>query len=103
MIAFCVLLFCNVAQKTGNIGIKPKRYTIDWCQATKERERVENSNPVTRYLDRRVAERGWHVCFADYMPYSRGFRFFRSKKFCAEEILLLAEVRSTWDHPTFLG
>ena len=26
--------------------------------ATKERERVENSNPVTRYLDRRVAERG---------------------------------------------
>merc|ERR1719387_2796773 len=67
------LLFMNVAQNGGSIGIKPKRYTIEWIEATKERERVENTNPVTRYLDRRRAERGstwiaqyhlpWHPYF----------------------------------------
>merc|ERR1712014_352688 len=47
-----------IFQNMGSIGIKPKRYTIEWIQATKERERQENCNPVTRYLDRRRAERG---------------------------------------------
>merc|ERR1712066_757137 len=57
----------------GSIGIKPKRYTIEWIQANKERERIENTNPVTRYLDRRRHERGgtwiaqyhlpWHPYF----------------------------------------
>mmetsp|Transcript_75066 Transcript_75066/g.169973 ORF Transcript_75066/g.169973 Transcript_75066/m.169973 type:complete len:214 (+) Transcript_75066:78-719(+) len=41
-----------IFQNMGSIGIKPKRYTIEWIQATKERERLENTNPVTRYLDR---------------------------------------------------
>merc|ERR1712070_168596 len=47
-----------IFQNAGSIGIKPKRYTIEWIQATKERERIENTNPVTRYLDRRREERG---------------------------------------------
>merc|ERR1712134_98453 len=47
-----------IFQNAGSIGIKPKRYTIEWIQATKERERIENTNPVTRYLDRRRNERG---------------------------------------------
>mmetsp|Transcript_69353 Transcript_69353/g.129559 ORF Transcript_69353/g.129559 Transcript_69353/m.129559 type:complete len:228 (+) Transcript_69353:53-736(+) len=45
-------------QNAGSIGIRPKRYTIEWIVATKERERIENTNPVTRYLDRRRSERG---------------------------------------------
>merc|ERR1712061_157171 len=44
-----ILIFKNA----NCIGIKPKRYTIDWLHAQKERERTENGNPVTRYLDRR--------------------------------------------------
>merc|ERR1712226_477972 len=47
-----------IFQNAGSIGIKPKRYTIEWMQATRERERQENTNPVTRYLDRRRTERG---------------------------------------------
>ena len=43
----------------GTFGIKPLRYTIEWMEAAKERERQENANPVTRYLDRRCAERGF--------------------------------------------
>merc|ERR1712060_460829 len=42
----------------GSIGIRPKRYTIEWMNAQRERERIENCNPVTRYLDRRRTERG---------------------------------------------
>jgi len=67
---FCVLTFVAIFQKAGTIGIKPKRYTIEWQQAMKERERVENSNPVTRYLDRRVAERGWHLPLGDVLPFT---------------------------------
>merc|ERR1711933_76520 len=62
-----------IFQNSGSIGIKPKWYTIEWLLATKERERQENTNPVTRYLDRRRAERGgtwiaqyhlpWHPYF----------------------------------------
>lgn len=64
-----ITVFLTLGQKTGNVGIKPKRYTIEWLQATKERERVENTNPVTRFLDRRCRERGWHMQWSDYMPY----------------------------------
>ncbi|CAK0823026.1 unnamed protein product, partial [Prorocentrum cordatum] len=47
-----------IFQNAGSVGIRPKRYTVEWLQATKERERIENTNPVTRYLDRRRTERG---------------------------------------------
>ncbi|CDJ62436.1 Chromosome II, complete genome, related [Eimeria necatrix] len=40
------------------VGIRPKRFTLEWMLANKERERAENSNPMTRYLDRRRKERG---------------------------------------------
>lgn len=53
----------------GSIGIRPKRYTQEWLVALKERERVENTNPVTRYLDRRRRERGAQFITADYLPY----------------------------------
>eukprot|EP00747_Dinoflagellata_sp_TGD_P099580 gnl/TRDRNA2_/TRDRNA2_167791_c0_seq1.p1 gnl/TRDRNA2_/TRDRNA2_167791_c0~~gnl/TRDRNA2_/TRDRNA2_167791_c0_seq1.p1 ORF type:complete len:229 (+),score=43.81 gnl/TRDRNA2_/TRDRNA2_167791_c0_seq1:62-748(+) len=52
------IVFMVIFQNMGSIGIKPKRYTIEWQNATKERERIENTNPVTRYLDRRRNERG---------------------------------------------
>jgi len=52
------IIFMIIFQNSGSIGIKPKRYTIEWMQATRERERQENTNPVTRYLDRRRNERG---------------------------------------------
>eukprot|EP00395_MALV-II_sp_L67-2_P000148 gene148-167_t len=73
VVVFCCILLVNLLQKSGNIGIKPKRYTIEWVRATKERERVENTNPVTRYLDRRYAERGYHVPLGDIMPYNAYF------------------------------
>jgi len=55
-------------QNAGSIGIKPKRYTQEWLVATKERERVENTNPITRYLDRRRRERGSQLNTADLLP-----------------------------------
>ncbi|CAD7932683.1 unnamed protein product [Amoebophrya sp. A25] len=55
------------------IGIKPKRFTIDWVMAAKERERCENGNPITRYLDRRISERGWHIVVGDYIPHHKYF------------------------------
>ena len=39
-----------VVQNAGSIGIKLERYTIEWMQAIEERERIENTNPVSRYL-----------------------------------------------------
>lgn len=50
------------------IGIRPKRYTVEWVEANKERERAENSNPVTRYLDRRRKERGPDWILEDFLP-----------------------------------
>lgn len=50
------------------IGIKPKRYTLEWMLANKERERAENSNPMTRYLDRRRKERGSNWLPEKYLP-----------------------------------
>merc|ERR1719379_139512 len=58
ILALMAITFMVIFQNAGSIGIKPKRYTIEWIQATKERERQENTNPVTRYLDRRRHERG---------------------------------------------
>ena len=60
--ALCIMV---VFQNGGSIGIKPKRYTIEWVEATKERERIENTNPVTRYLDRRRYERS-NIWIAQY-------------------------------------
>lgn len=64
-----MMLVANVQLKWNKIGIKPKRYTPEWICATKERERVENTNPVSRYLDRRYAERGHHVPLGEIMPH----------------------------------
>merc|ERR1719321_1044876 len=62
------LLTANMIQNLGSIGIRPKRFTPEWQSATKERERAENTNPVTRYLDRRREERGWQFMPSDYYP-----------------------------------
>lgn len=59
-----IFIFSNL----GSIGIKPKRYTIEWMEASKERDRAENTNAVTRYLDRRRKERGSHWLMEDYLP-----------------------------------
>lgn len=50
------------------LGIKPRRYTLEWMLANKERERAENSNPMTRYLDRRRQERGPNWLPEKYLP-----------------------------------
>eukprot|EP00388_Colpodella_angusta_P016102 GDKJ01039914.1.p1 GENE.GDKJ01039914.1~~GDKJ01039914.1.p1 ORF type:complete len:200 (+),score=47.58 GDKJ01039914.1:1-600(+) len=60
--AACVIAF------GGTIGIKPKRFTVEWLEAQKERDRIENSNAVTNYLDRRRKERGSHWLMKEYMP-----------------------------------
>jgi len=64
-----IVIAMNFIQNAGSIGIKPKRYTLEWIEASKERERVENNNPVTRYHDRRRAERGMNFVLGDYLPY----------------------------------
>merc|ERR1712000_310612 len=58
-----------IFQGGGSIGIKPKRYTTEWMQANKERERLENTNPVTRFLDRRKYERGGNWLFQYNLPW----------------------------------
>jgi hypothetical protein len=66
------LIIMVIFQNGGSVGIKPKRYTIEWVEATKERERIENTNPVTRYLDRRKHERSgnWLAQYAlPWHPY----------------------------------
>ncbi|KAK1442858.1 hypothetical protein BgAZ_303760 [Babesia gibsoni] len=50
------------------IGVKPKRYTIEWIEAQQERELAENTNPISRYLDRRRSERGPNWMLRNYMP-----------------------------------
>lgn len=49
----CGSVFLDEAPCAPLSGIKPKRFTTEWMLANKERERAENSNPMTRYLDRR--------------------------------------------------
>merc|ERR1712113_1083478 len=41
----------------------------EWMQTTKERERQENTNPVTRYLDRRRNERGGTFIAQYHLPW----------------------------------
>merc|ERR1719473_2632161 len=62
------IITANLIQNLGSIGIKPKRFTPEWQARLKDRERAENTNPVTRYLDRRRAERGPHPLGSDYYP-----------------------------------
>ncbi|ORM40806.1 uncharacterized protein BXIN_2267 [Babesia sp. Xinjiang] len=57
------------------IGVKPKRYTIEWIEAQKERELAENTNPISRYLDRRRSERGTNWMLRNYMPSHPYFLF----------------------------
>lgn len=63
-----ILIVVNIIQNAGSIGIKPKRFTLEWAEAAKERERCENTNPITRYHDRRRSERGHNLVFGDYLP-----------------------------------
>ncbi|KAK2194964.1 uncharacterized protein BdWA1_003556 [Babesia duncani] len=48
-----VFVLAFLIQTLPLVGVKPKRYTIEWIQAQKERELAENTNPISRYLDRR--------------------------------------------------
>ncbi|KAF8819570.1 Cg8 family protein, partial [Cardiosporidium cionae] len=72
-------IFCYfvsyVISNMGCIGVRPKRYTIEWMEASKERDRAENTNPFTRYLDRRRKERGPHWLLEDFMPTHPHFLF----------------------------
>lgn len=62
------MMIMTIVQNAGSIGIRPKRYTQEWMVALKERERVENTNPVTRYLDRRRRERGYQFSTWEHLP-----------------------------------
>lgn len=76
------------------IGVKPRRYTPEWIAAAKERERAENTNPVTRYLDRRRSERGVHFLLGNIMPYHQYFIWMRnSHDYEAAEKLLARKAR----------
>ncbi|AFZ79163.1 hypothetical protein BEWA_020090 [Theileria equi strain WA] len=57
-----------IIQNAFLIGIKPKRYTIEWINASKERDLAENTNPISRYLDRRRSERGTNWILKNYLP-----------------------------------
>jgi len=77
---FCLAVFIgsNIFQNMGSIGIKPKRYTVEWEEAQRERERAENTNPVTRYLDRRRSERGWNLILGNVLPYNPYFYYVKN-------------------------
>jgi hypothetical protein len=79
------ILTANMIQNLGSIGIRPKRFTPEWQSALKERERAENTNPVTRYLDRRREERGWQFMPSDYYPTHPYFMWMKDSH--------------DWDHP----
>uniref|UniRef100_A0A0G4HC95 Cg8 protein n=1 Tax=Chromera velia CCMP2878 TaxID=1169474 RepID=A0A0G4HC95_9ALVE len=65
---FAMLVFINFLFMYGfQFGVKPKRYTVEWIEAEKERDRCENTNPVGHYLDRRRRERGPHWIMQDYL------------------------------------
>eukprot|EP01068_Selenidium_serpulae_P008859 Selendium_serpulae@DN5085_c0_g1_i1.p1 len=55
------------------MGVKPKRYTKEWRERSAELARIENCNPITRYLDRRRRERGINPLVEEYLwthPYA---------------------------------
>ncbi|XP_952419.1 uncharacterized protein TA12410 [Theileria annulata] len=72
---FIVFVAAFLIQNSFLIGIKPKRYTIEWINAEKERALAENTNPVTRYLERRRSERGTNWALKNYMPSHPYFLF----------------------------
>jgi hypothetical protein len=77
-----------------NIGVKPKRFTPEWVAAMKERERAENTNPVSRYMDRRRRERGPHFLLGNVLPYHQYFVWMRdSHDYEAAEKLLARKAR----------
>lgn len=76
-VCMTALIFMILVQNLGSIGIRPKRFTVEWIEASKERDRAENSNPVTNYLDRRRAERGPNWLLQDYMPHHPYFLWMR--------------------------
>ena len=59
------------------VNVRPKRYTPEWMDAAKERERAENTNPVSRYLSRRRRERGPHFLLGNVLPYHQYFLWSR--------------------------
>ncbi|UKK02184.2 Cg8 protein [Theileria orientalis] len=63
-----VFVLAFLLQNSFLIGVKPKRYTVEWVNASKERALAENTNPVTRYLDRRRRERGMNWILQNYLP-----------------------------------
>ena len=76
------------------IGVKPKRFTPEWVAAMKERERAENTNPVSRYMDRRRRERGPHFILGNVLPYHQYFLWMRdSHDYEAAENLLARKAR----------
>ncbi|KAF4696063.1 hypothetical protein FOZ60_002294 [Perkinsus olseni] len=79
-----VLCLGHIIQTMGQIGVKPKRYTPEWVEATKERERAENTNPVTRYLDRRRAERGPYYLMSNVLPYHPHFLREKDRELAAQ-------------------
>jgi len=77
-----------------SIGIKPKRFTPEWMAAAKERERAENTNPVSRYMDRRRRERGPHFVLGNVLPYHQYFLWMRdSHDYEAAEKLLARKAK----------
>lgn len=84
-----MMIIAHILFNFGIVGKKPKRYTVEWMSALKERERAENTNPITRYLDRRRAERGPHFLLSSVLPYHPYFMAMRnSHDYEAAEMLL---------------
>ena len=89
--AYCLLNF-------RYIGVKPKRYTPEWINAAKERERAENTNPVTRYMDRRRRERGPHFVLGNVLPFHQYFIWMRnSHDYEAAEAMLARRAKDAED------
>jgi hypothetical protein len=82
------------------VGVKPKRFTPEWMAAMKERERAENTNPVTRYMDRRRRERGVHFVLGNVLPFHQYFLWMRnSHDYEAAEKLLARKARDQDEGP----
>lgn len=81
-----------------HIGVKPKRFTPEWVAAMKERERAENTNPVSRYMDRRRRERGPHFVLGNVLPYHQYYVWMRdSHDYEAAEQLLARKAKDEED------
>eukprot|EP01066_Platyproteum_vivax_P015750 Platyproteum_vivax@DN6924_c0_g1_i4.p1 len=70
ILAFTFFFICaNLIICLPIVGIRPRVYSPEWMEASKERDRAENCNPVGRYMDRRRIERGPHWVLQDYLPW----------------------------------